>query len=70
MPTYFRFSSAPAALIHFPAMLWQSLSGIHLIALTLEKITQKKKKKKPPLQIEFIGCNMITKKKPSHSSNK
>jgi len=46
MPTYFRFSSAPAALIHFPAMLWQSLSGTHLLALTLEIITQKKKKKK------------------------
>jgi len=45
MPTYFRFSSA-AALIHFPAMLWQSLSGTHLLALTLEIITHPQKKKK------------------------
>jgi hypothetical protein len=45
MPTYFRFSSA-AALIHFPAMLWQSLSGTHLLALTLEIITPPRKKKK------------------------
>jgi hypothetical protein len=56
MPTYFRFSSA-AALIHFPAMLWKSLSGTHLLALTLQIITPppppKKKKKKNPLQIEF-----------------